>query len=103
MAYTISPQEVFSCGTVFKVEEIAKHYKMSPPDQYCWPVLLSKKKGNAALSLCPEHGTHGGLKAKVHQRPSKFDLNHIYKNFTRKPTKDENADAGWVQVKRGKA
>ena len=102
MAYIISPQEVFSCGTVFKVEDIAKHYKMSPPDQYCWPVLLSKKKGAAALSLCPEHGSHGGLKGKMHTRPNNFDLDYIYKHFTRKPTPDENTAAGWVPIKRGK-
>ena len=77
---------MFSCGTVFKVEDIAKHYKMNPPDQYCWPVLLSKKKGAAALSLCPEHGSHGGLKGKMHARPNNFDLDYIYKHFTRKPT-----------------
>ena len=75
---------------------------MSPPDQYCWPVLLSKKKGAAALTLCPEHGTHGSIKSKMHTRPSSFDLDYVYKHFTRKPTSDENAAAGWVPVKRGK-
>ena len=64
--------------------------------------MLSKKKGDAALTLCPEHATHGGLKAKVHVRPSNFNLDYIYKNFTRKPTDDENAAAGWVPMKRGK-
>ena len=102
-SFAISPQEVFSCGTVFKIQDIAKHYKMGSADQYCWPVLLSKKKGDAALSLCPEHSTHGDIKAKMHARPSNFSLDHVYKQFTRKPTKDENATAGWVPNKKGKA
>ena len=98
-----SADEIFSCGTVFKVKEIAAHYKMGAPDQYCWPVLLSKKKGDAALALCPEHDKHGGIKSKMHVRPAKFDLDHVYKNFTRKPTKAENEAANWVPAKRGKA
>ena len=52
-SFAISPQELFSCGTVFKIQDIAKHYKMGAANQYCWPVILSKKKGDAALSLCP--------------------------------------------------
>ena len=87
---------------VFKVEEIAKHYKMQPPDQYCWPVLLSKKKGAAALSLCPEHQAHGGLKSNCHMRPAKFDLDHVYKNFVRQPTQAECEHVGWKPAKRSK-
>ena len=102
-SFAISPQELFSCGTVFKIQDIAKHYKMGAANQYCWPVLLSKKKGDAALSLCPEHTAHGNIKAKMHVRPSNFNLDQIYKQFTRKPTTDENATAGWVPNKKGKA
>jgi len=101
-AYAISPQECFSCGTVFKTADIAKHYNMGDPTQYCWPVLLSKKKGDLALELCPEHATHGGMKTKPHTRPSKFNLDHIYKSFTRQPTKAENEQAGWKANKKRK-
>jgi hypothetical protein len=102
VAYAISPSEYFVCGMVFQVENIAKYYQMNPPDQYCWPVLLSKKKGNTALQLCPEHATHGNLKEKVHTRPSKFDLDYIYANFARRPTTSENEHANWVPSKRGR-
>ena len=101
-AYSISPKETFLCGTVFKVEEICRHFKMSPPDKYCWPVLLSKKKGAAALELCPEHAAHGDMKQAVHTRPNSFDLDYTYKNFTRKPTTPENEHANWVPSKKGK-
>ena len=101
-AYAISPQEHFSCGVVFKVEEIAKHYAMSPPDQYCWPVLLSTKMGGLALELCPQHQKHGGMKDSVHLRPTDFDLDYIYKNFTRKPTTSENEHANWMPFKKSR-
>ena len=59
------------------------------------PVLLSKKKGADALTMCPDHAAHGDMSCAVHKRPSGFDLNYIYKNFTRAPTADENKKADW--------
>ena len=58
--------------------------------------LVGKPSRNA--QLCPERSTHGGIKAKMHVRPSKFDLEYVYQNFTRKPSKDENAKKEGVTV-----
>ena len=99
-AYDISPQELFSCGTVFKKEEVAKHYNMGDVSKHCWAVIFSKKKGDAALELCPDHANHGGIKAKCHTRPSKFNLDYVYKNFTRQPTRAENEHADWKPSKK---
>ena len=101
-AYAISPTEHYSCNRVFKVKQIADHYKMGDPSQYCWPVVLSKKKGDEALELCPEHAKHGDIQAKCHARPAKLDLDHIYANFSRKPTSAESERVGWKPAKKAK-
>ena len=100
--YFIDTDHLWLCGMVFDVKKIAAHYKVTKPADLCWPVLLTKKAGNDALQLCPEHKTHGGLNSKSHKRPANFDLSHIYKNYTRKPSDAENAHAGWVGAKRVK-
>ena len=102
-SYSINPKELFLAGTVFKTDEIAQHYKLARPDHLCWPVLLTKKTGEAALELCPDHANHGDLKAAVHTRPKSFDLDFIYKKFTRAPTPDENKKADWKPGKKRKA
>jgi hypothetical protein len=43
------------------------------------------------------------MKARMHTRPKGFDLDHVYKNFTRKPTDAENKQASWVPRKKSKA
>jgi hypothetical protein len=78
---------------VFKTKEISDHYKIT--DDKCWPVLLTKKMGEEALSICPNHAAHGDLKQAIHRRPNNFDLDHIYKKFTRAATTDENKKADW--------
>ena len=95
LAQSLSPTELWLGGVVFKLDQIAQHYKMSNPHHLCWPVLLTKKKGDAALELCPDHATHGDLKQAVHKRPQNFDLDYIYKNFTRAATAAENKNADW--------
>ena len=101
MAYEISPTELFHTGVVFKSKEITDKYGLDP--DACLPVLLTKKSGDAALQLCPEHGTHGGMNAKCHKRPKGFDLNFIYKNFTRKAKPEELKVANWSPRKKSKA
>ena len=95
LANTLSSSELWLAGVVVKIDQVAKHYKMAQPDHMCWPVLLSKKKGDAALEICPNHATHGDLKQAVHKRPANFNLDYIYKNFTRAATADENKKADW--------
>ena len=95
LAMPISATEIWVGGVVFKLDKIAQHYKMPHPDQVCWPVLLTKKQGDAALEICPDHAAHGDLKQAVHKRPANFNLDHIYKHFTRGATAAENKAAGW--------
>ena len=102
-ASQLSPSELFLSGVVFQLDKIAQHYRIANPDRLCWPVLLTKKKGPAALELCPDHATHGDLKQYCHKRPASFDLEYVYKHFTRAATAAENKKAGWKSVKKGKA
>ena len=102
-SYVISDKELWHCGTVFKNKEVMAYYKVTDPSKLCLPVIFSKKKGDAALQLCPNPAAHGGITSKAHTRPSNFDLNLIYSKYTRKPTKAENEAAGWVPAKRKKA
>ena len=101
LAMDLSKTEHWVSGVVFKKDKITSHYNIDDPDKVCWAVLLTKKKGDAALELCPHHAAHGDLKQKVHKRPAGFDLDYIYKNFTRAATPAENKKAGWE--KPGKA
>jgi hypothetical protein len=100
-AYVISDTEFFHTGSVFKIKEIADKYKLKPGA--CFAVLLSKKKGDEALQLCPEHASHGGMSAACHKRPANFNLDTIYKQFTRRPTPDELKAANWAPRKLSKA
>ena len=95
LAMSLTSTELWLGGVVFHLDKIAQHYKMTNPDHLCWPVLLSKKKGDSALEVCPDHVTHGDMKQVCHKRPNNFDLTHIYKNFTRGASAAENNSAGW--------
>jgi len=99
-AYPISNEELWMCGRVYKIDDIANQYKITTPK--CWPVLLSNKEGAAKLALCPDHAAHGGLKGDMHKRPSNFDLKKIFSEHTRAATKAENDKAGWKPQKFGK-
>jgi hypothetical protein len=103
LAFPISTSELWIAGVVFKLDQIAQHYKVARPDHICWPVLLSKKKGDAALEVCPDHANHGDLNQALHKRPANFSLDHIYKNFTRAATASENKSADWDPPKKKKA
>lgn len=102
LAVSLSTSEMWIAGVVFKLDQIAQHYKMARPDHVCWPVLLSKKKGPAALEICPDHATHGDLNQAVHKRPSNFNLDYVYKHFTRAATASENKNANWEPPKKKK-
>ena len=95
----LSPTALFYCGTVIKTDEVQAYCDVSG---LCLPVVLSKKKGDEALELCPNHQTHGGIKSKAHTRPKGLDIDHVFKNFTRKPTQAEYKATSWVALKRGK-
>jgi hypothetical protein len=99
----ISPTEHWLAGVVFKTDKICSHYNIKTGDHLCWPVLLTQKKGEAALEICPDSANHGDLKQPCHKRPAKFDLKHIYDNFTRAATPAENKKAGWSSKKKTKA
>ena len=94
----ISDTEFFHSGVVFFTDKIKAKYKKD----MCLAVCLSKKKGDAALELCPDFAAHGDMNKACHQRPKGFDLNYIYQHFTRKATKDELAAANWSPIKRSK-
>jgi hypothetical protein len=70
---------IYDCGA------IAKSYSLDF-DAMCWPVLLSVKPGDAALTLCPCFGTdgHTSIKSAAHVRPKKWNLNTIEKSFAKK-------------------
>ena len=101
MAYEVSASEFFHTGVVFKSKEISDKYSLDP--DVCLAVLLTKKSGNDALQLCPDHAGHGDMSAKCHKRPKGFDLNYIYKHYTRKATAAELKVANWSPKKKGKA
>ena len=103
LAVPLSSSELWIAGVVVKTEQAALHYKMTKPEDMCWPVLLTKKKGEAALELCPDHAKHGGLNAACHKRPKNFDLEYIYKHFTRAATSAENKAQDWTTMKKRKA
>ena len=92
---------LFIAGFVIDTEAAAKEYGVKMTDK-CWPVLLSKKEGTQALTLCPEHVKHGGLNKPCHQRPKGFNLDHVYNKFGRKATTEELAAAGWRDSKKAK-
>lgn len=95
LAMPLSPSELWYAGVVFQTDKIATHHKILKPEDVCWPVLLSKKKGDAALEVCPDHAAHGDLKQACHKRPANFNLDYIYKHFTRGASAAENKKAGW--------
>jgi len=93
-ALVLSDTELFHSGMVFLSEDIREEYKLK--DDACLPVLLSKKKGDAALEICPDADNHGGMNQACHKRPSNFNLEKIYKDHTRKPTAKELKFANWA-------
>ena len=93
-ALALSDTELFHSGMVFLSEDIRKEYKLK--DDACLPVLLSKKKGDAALEICPDADNHGGMNQACHKRPSNFNLEKIYKDHSRKPTAKELKFANWA-------
>ena len=104
LALPLAKDELWFGGVVFQLDKIAEHYKCkAEKDKLCWPVLLTKKKGAAALEVCPHHATHGDLKQDPHKRPANFNLEHIYKQFTRAASNAENKSAGWKPMKKKKA
>ena len=82
---------------VFKSKDIIATFKLK--DDACLPVLLSKKKGDSALELCPDHDKHGDMSQPCHKRPSNFNLDKIYKDHSRKATPKELKFVNWAPNK----
>ena len=93
----LSDSELFHCGMVFKSKDIITTFKLK--DDACLPVLLSKKKGDSALELCPDHDKHGDMSQPCHKRPSNFNLDKIYKDHSRKATPKELKFVNWAPNK----
>lgn len=92
LAKMLSDDTLFLARYTFNIKEVAKHCKVKVED-YCWPVLLSTKEGDAALELCPCAQTHS---ADMHTPPNGFNKNAIIKKFGKKATNKQCRQAGWV-------
>ena len=84
---------LFLSGRVYDLNKIANRFNLRPTgdDKPCFPVLLSKKEGEARLSLCPCFGKagHESLGSAAHVRPANFDLAKIGAECSRKASSAE--------------
>jgi hypothetical protein len=69
---------------VYDTAKIAKHYSLD--DDHCFPVLLSTKKGKAALALCPHWGKagHESLTSVKHVAPKDWNYTHVCSHMAEK-------------------
>jgi len=95
LAKELPKGELLIAGTVFDVPAVAAHFGVSVADK-CWPTLLSSKRGDGALALCPHHADaeHAGMGCARHQRPDGWNLKYIIEKFSRKPTATERPGYG---------
>ena len=91
---TLASGQLHLAGFVYDIDKIAAHCSVAA-DAKCWPVLLSNKKGAAALALCPNHSSHGGLSSSFHSSPPGWDRADICKRFSNRATPAQNREAGW--------
>ena len=94
MAKWVSDTDLFLAGRVYDVAAIAKHCGCALADK-CWPVLLSSKQGDLRMTLCPDSSNHGGINAKKHKAPTKFDRAHIEKTYSQLASITQREKAGW--------
>ena len=98
LAMPLSDGQFFMAGSVFSPDDLAAKYGFDK-NKKCLPVLLSNKPGAAALELCPNHATHGGLNTEWHKRPNNFNLQQCLKQFGKKATASQCQEAGWTAYK----
>ena len=69
---------------VYDTTAIAKHYSLDA--DHCFPVLLSTKKGGAALALCPHWGEpgHTSLTSAKHVTPKDWNYTHVCSHMATK-------------------
>ena len=94
LAKVLKDGKLFLANRVYDLEGIAKELKCKVEDK-CWPVLLSSKSGNLALTLCPHYQSHGGMNGKFHTAPSGFDREKLSKKYSEPATPAQAKEAGW--------
>jgi uncharacterized membrane protein YgcG len=69
---------------IYDTAKIGQHYTLDP--NHCYPVLLSTKKGGAALALCQHWNEpgHTSLTSDAHVIPKQFDYSHVCNHFATK-------------------
>ena len=79
--YLNGGKSLFLSGRIYDLAKIAKYYdlELTGSSRPCFPVLLSKKEGEARLALCPCFGTagHESLDSAAHVRPARWNLAKI--------------------------
>ena len=75
---------------VYDTAKIAKHYSLDA--DHCFPVLLSTKKGGAALALCPLWGKpgHTSLTSEKHVTPKEWNYTHVCSHMAKKVAKEDH-------------
>lgn len=101
LAKVLSSGHLFIAAKVCDLQTVADHYKVKK-DEYCWPVLFSTKKGEAALALCPHPDKHGGVNSKWHKPFKGFDQAQALKKFWSAANADQLREAGWRIAKKNK-
>lgn len=101
LAKMLPSGHLFIAAKVCDVHAVAEHLKVKPED-HCWPVLFSTKKGEAALALCPEPDKHGGVNSRWHKPPKNFDQARLLKKFWSAASADQLREAGWRSAKKKK-
>ena len=90
-------------GDLFDVEAISKQLGLdqAASKALCWPVILSRKKGDRALvnCPCPKKAGHSSMTDTAHARPSGFNLDEICKD--KKLRTSEPQQKGKGKRKRG--
>jgi hypothetical protein len=68
----------------YDTAKIGKHYSLD--EDHCYPVLLSIKKGGAALALCPHWGEpgHTSLASEKHVTPKEWNYTHVCAHMAEK-------------------
>ena len=84
---------------IYDTDKIAKHYSLDA--DHCFPVLLSIKKGGAALALCPHWGKpgHTSLASEKHVTPKAWNYTHVCAHMAEKAA--EKAPKEGLKRKRG--
>lgn len=101
LAKVLSSGHLFIAAKVCDLQAVADHFKVKKED-YCWPVIFSTKKGEAALALCPHPDRHGGVNSKWHKPPKGFDQGNALKKFWSAASAEQLREAGWRNIKKGK-